>query len=153
MICSNRTGWTDTRCSFWRQKPLNVLQRLCFPKLKPIPWDLWSLQVTRALAIVWASGGPKEGTLFGDPVWLAVWAAETGTQQEHRELPAPYSPTTPTGGTGRALSPFNTSSLPLEQEVTACSWRSLMNPDNTCLWQINSKQAFGVLWALSVYLT
>lgn len=91
MICSSSAAWTETRGSFWGQKPMNVIQRLCFPKLKPILWCLWSPTVTRALATVWASGEPPESKQ--DPTqctWLP--GLQTGTQQEHWELPALTAP-------------------------------------------------------------
>lgn len=120
MICSNRTGSTDTRCSLWGQKPLNVLQRLHFLKLKPIPWGLWSPQVSRALATVWASGGPPESKqrgLWGPRVLGCLGCRQAPSRStESCLLLTPMgrnqSPTTPMGGTGRALSPFNSPSLP-----------------------------------------
>lgn len=146
MIWSSRTGWTDTRCPFWGQKPMNVLQRPCFLNPKPIPWALWSPQVTRALATVWASGGPPEREWRVQPRQprhpAAALRAACSLQPHHasgwnRESSQPLQ---------HIL--FSTWSRKLPPAAGGHSWTQTAH----FLWEMNCKLAFAVFWALSGYL-
>lgn len=139
MICSSRAGWTDTRGSFWGQKPLNVLQRLCFLKLKPILRGLWSPQVTGALATVWASRGPPESEQESHPVCLAAWAADRHPAGALRAT-CPLQPHHPNGwnrDSSQILQPIlsSTRSRKLPPAAGGHSWTQRAH----FLWEINSK--------------
>lgn len=123
MICTSKTGRTDTRSSWWGQKSMNVFHRICFLKLKPIPQSLWSPQVMSSPCNFKAHWLSIKRATREETSWLCFLGCRLApTQQEHWWLPAPHNPTTQLGGLGKVLSFLTYQLFQQEQEVTTCSW-------------------------------